>query len=262
MLPLLRDQFENALTQLRTNPRQRLIGFVLALLAEACLILVVLSLGWSDHEPARPEARLVSVAMETTAEKPEPKADDPAKPAASRESPQKTPPGSPQAVNPVPAPPAPISTTSPIIPVSKDRLAEFDLSKVPRQQTRPATPGRGQMGPPDQGVPGDSKRVGTAPGGQPMYAAAWYREPYDDELRGYLSIATGPGWALIACRTAPDFRVEDCVGLDEYPDGSNLQRAVLAAAWQFRVRPPRVGGVSQVGAWVRIRIDYTDRRDR
>jgi protein TonB len=67
---------------------------------------------------------------------------------------------------------------------------------------------------------------------------------------------------LIVCRTAPDFRVEDCVGLDEYPDGSNLQRAVLAAAWQFRVRPPRVGGVSKVGAWVRIRIDYTERRGR
>ncbi|MFM5950623.1 MAG: hypothetical protein ACKOPM_15575, partial [Novosphingobium sp.] len=120
----------------------------------------------------------------------------------------------------------------------------------------------GMMGPPNLGVPGDSKRVGTAPGGQPMYAAAWYREPYDDELRGYLSTAQGPGWALIACRTAPNFRVEDCVGLDEYPDGSNLQRAVLAAAWQFQVRPPRIGGVSQVGAWVRIRIDYTERRSR
>ena len=104
--------------------------------------------------------------------------------------------------------------------------------------------------------------VGTAPGGQPMYAAAWYREPYDDELSGYLSTAQGPGWALIACRTASDFRVEDCVGLDEYPDGSRIQNAVLAAAWQFRVRPPRIGGISQVGAWVRIRIDYTERRSR
>ena len=98
--------------------------------------------------------------------------------------------------------------------------------------------------------------MGTAPNGEPLYAAAWYREPRDDELRGYLSTASGPGWGLIACRTAPDFRVEDCVGLDEYPNGSQITRAVLAAAWAFRVRPPRLGGRPLVGAWVRIRIDY------
>ena len=116
------------------------------------------------------------------------------------------------------------------------------------------------MGPVDTGSPGDSKRVGTAPGGQAMYAAAWYREPYADELAGYLSTADGPGWALIACRTAPEWRVEDCVALDEYPNGSNISRAVLAASWQFQVRPPRLGGVYKVGEWVRIRIDYTIRR--
>lgn len=102
----------------------------------------------------------------------------------------------------------------------------------------------------------DTERVGTAPNGEPLYAAAWYREPRDDELRGYLSTASGPGWGLIACRTAADYRVEDCVGLDEYPSGSQITRAVLAAAWAFRVRPPRLGGKQLVGAWVRIRIDY------
>jgi periplasmic protein TonB len=263
LLQFLRDLYDDTLTELRTNPRQRLIGLVLALLIEAGLVLVVLSLGWSDSDPPQPAARMVSVAIETEqAKAPEAKAEDPAKPAAARETPQKTPPGTPTAVNPVPAPPAPVTPTQPIIPVTKDQMAQFDLSKLPRPAARPAAPGKGLMGPPDRGVPGDSKRVGTAPNGQPMYAATWYREPYDDELRGYLSTAQGPGWALITCRTAPDFRVEDCVGLDEFPDGSNIQRAVLGAAWQFRVRPPRVGGVSQVGAWVRIRIDYTQRQGR
>ena len=93
-----------------------------------------------------------------------------------------------------------------------------------------------------------------------MYAAAWYREPSADELRAYLSTADGPGWGLIACRTAPDYRVESCVGLDEYPNGSRITNAVLAAAWQFRVRPPRVGGKLMVGTWVRIRIDYRQGR--
>ncbi|MBC7987511.1 MAG: hypothetical protein H7X93_12725, partial [Sphingomonadaceae bacterium] len=102
----------------------------------------------------------------------------------------------------------------------------------------------------------DTERVGTAPNGQPMYAAAWQREPRDEEMRGYLSTANGPGYALITCRTVPDFRVQDCVALDEYPRGSNIARSVLAAAWQFRVRPPWVGGQLLVGSWVRIRITY------
>ena len=122
----------------------------------------------------------------------------------------------------------------------------------------------GTYGPPNTGGSSssfrDSERVGTAPNGEPLYAATWYRQPSDDELRGYLSTASGPGWGLIACRTAPDYRVEDCVGLDEYPTGSQINRAVLAAAWQFKVRPPRLGGKLLVGSWVRIRIDYVMRR--
>ena len=102
----------------------------------------------------------------------------------------------------------------------------------------------------------DTERVGTAPNGEPLYAAEWYREPRDDMMRDYLSTARGPGWGLIACRTAPDYRVEDCVPLSEYPEGSQINRAVLAMAWEFRVRPPRRGGQPMVGAWVRIRIDY------
>ena len=46
------------------------------------------------------------------------------------------------------------------------------------------------------------------------------------------------------------------MAIDEYPQKSNIARAVLAAAWQFRVRPPRRGGRVLIGEWVGIRIDY------
>src|SRR5690606_6252113 len=152
-------------------------------------------------------------------------------------------------VAPKAVPPLPIPSEQPPAPL------------VPQAVLRPSD-GR-VYGPPNIGesASNDTEQVGTAPNGEPLYAASWYREPSDDELRGYLSTASGLGWGLIACRTAPDYRVEDCVGLDEYPYGSQINRAVLAAAWQFRVRPPRRGGQLLVGAWVRIRIDYgTGRR--
>lgn len=234
----------------------RLGGFALALLAEVGLVLTVLLLEQVSEHHERPPVKLVSMSIETSSEPAHKQQHEAAKQAVS--APQVTQAKAQQAT---PVPPAPTTVAQPpvIIPVPHNQMADFDISKLPRQ-AQPAKPGKGMMGPIDAGVPGDSKRVGTAPNGQPMYAASWYREPYDEELRGYLSTANGPGWALIACRTVADFRVDDCVGLDEYPSGSQMLRAVLGAAWQFRVRPPRVGGVSQVGAWVRIRIDYTERR--
>jgi protein TonB len=111
-------------------------------------------------------------------------------------------------------------------------------------------------GPPDSGsrASDDAVRVGTAPNGEPLYAARWYREP-GQEFWGYLSAAS-PGSALMACRTIANFEVADCVPLGETA-GSQLARSILAGAGVLRVRPPRLGGRSLVGAWVRIRIDYT-----
>jgi len=39
-----------------------------------------------------------------------------------------------------------------------------------------------------------------------------------------------------------------------------MAQAVLAAAWEFRVRPPRLRGRNMYGLWVRIRIEYNLRR--
>lgn len=239
--------------QLGIGAGRRTLSISLAVLITALLLSMLLSFG-----PGRPrvhEEERISVvnisAPGVSAETPEPtpereRAEEkpaPSRPAADEPQPPSEP------ASPLPPPPAAPATAPAAPPPSP---------AVPRIGVRP--PGGQVYGPPDTGGAAssrDSVRVGTAPNGEPLYAATWYREPSDNELRGYLSTASGPGWGLIACRTAPDYRVEDCVGLDEYPNGSQINRAVLAAAWQFRVRPARIGGRPQVGSWVRIRIDYS-----
>lgn len=100
---------------------------------------------------------------------------------------------------------------------------------------------------------------GEGPGGRRLYNAEWFpRRPSDAELNGYLRSPPPPGgWALIACRTIPGYRVENCQILGESPVGSGLARSMREAAWQFRVRAPRVNGKEMIGEWVRIRIDFT-----
>lgn len=245
--------------RLRAGLGQRATGLVVALLLEAMLLLLLLSLGRVGSS-SQEEITFVDFegfdASEEAAEEPAPEPEQRAE-------------SEPQAVERVPprpvetdvvtvplpaeAPPVPV-VTPPNAPVVRQPDPRYGVGPRPIQNPPPAGPA---FGPADSGsAQGDTARVGTAPNGEPMYAAAWYRKPYDDELRGYLSTATGPGWGLIACRTAPDYRVEDCVGLEEYPRGSMIVRSILAAAWQFKVRPPRIGGRPQIGEWVRIRIDY------
>lgn len=246
--------------RIRAGFGRRTAAIVLALLIEALLVAVLLTLGASYIENQKPPVAMVRFQTHSYEEDKPP-------------APDSEPKEEPKAARPAPAPPEPqpepVKEEEPPKPAPAPSPIPLAREKVPTIQTpakapapaKPAPARPSLMGPPDTGTPGDTPRVGgSGPNGEPLYAAAWYREPYESELSGYLSTASGPGWGLIACRTAPDFRVEDCVALGESPTGSNIARAVLAAAWQFRVRPPRIGGRSMVGEWVRIRIDYGLRR--
>lgn len=234
---------------------RRTLAIGLALAIAGLLLFMLLSWG-PGKQPDNKEELISVVSLEATEiakDAPEPSSPEPERAEEWTTSPQPTP-DEPKPSE--PAEPLPPQTAPPPIPTPIPRPS-------PANPPNAARPSSGQVyGPPNVGGSSsrDSQRVGTAPNGEPLYAATWYREPSDGELRGYLSTASGPGWGLIACRTAPDYRVEDCVGLDEYPYGSQINRAVLAAAWQFKVRPPRLGGQSMVGSWVRIRIDYGTRR--
>lgn len=237
------------------------------LLVEGLLLLMLLTLGAERRREGRDDAiTLVDFqepeasedAAETVSPKSSPAPEDPPPP----ERPQTAEAPSSQAAPPTPVEPVearPLPLAPPVVP--RPSRPPPSAARPPNPAAQP--PARRVYGPPDTGgSPAfrDSERVGTAPNGEPLYAAAWYREPGDDLLRDYLSTARGPGWGLIACRTVPEYRVEDCVALDEYPHGSQIARAVLAAAWEFRVRPARIGGRPQVGSWVRIRIDYRLKR--
>ena len=245
----------------RGNIGRRAAGVALTLLIEGVLVLGLLSLAGLAPEPPK-----AVIALSTFAVSPDPEPDP--EPEVKPEEP--TPEPARQSPKPEPTPPKPVETPTPpvrpipptpaIIPLSREQMAKADISQLPAKPDAPASQAE-MMGPANLGRSNDTPRTGGAgPNGEPLYAAAWYRQPYDDELRGYLSTAQGPGWGKIACQTFPDFRVDNCVIIDEYPKGSNIARAVLAASWQFRVRPPRVGGKAMIGEWVGIRIDYEMRR--
>jgi protein TonB len=241
--------------------RRKLSGLAMALVVEALLILLLLSLGVSiaGVEDGKEEVTTFKSVEFAAPPKPEPESEAPT---SAPDTPRETQPVSPAepmrpsplALNPQPAPeppppapPQPQPSPSPSAAPAKPKIG----ARINPNQS---------YGPADTGNPrsvGDSEQVGTAPNGEPLYAARWYREPTDQELSGYLSTANGPGYALIACKTVSGYYVEDCQLLGESPQGSQIGRAVLAAAWQFRVRPARIGGQEQFGSWVRIRITYS-----
>lgn len=219
--------------------RRRASGLALALGVNLLLLLILLTLG-----RFAPEARKVSQALVVDFLPESHSAEAPTKTEAEQRQitrPTIKPPPIVLPVKPTIAPPpAPPSKSSPWIEMSKEELAASDIANLPK-----ASSGSG----------GDSEVVGHGPHGEVLYAADWARHPTDAELGGYLPANAPDGFGLIACKTIPGDRVEDCVELDQTP-GSHLASAVRQAAWQFRIRPPRRNGVPLVGSWVEIHIDY------
>ena len=180
--------------------------------SKRCLLLLLLTLG-REEQPGVEEDRptVVSlIAPEISQDAPEARKSEPEQRAEAqreRQRPEPEAPRPPQPAEPAAAPAAPAAPA--ILPM------RWSLSPSTASSDRPAPPARPLYGPPDNrsAAMRDTERVGTAPNGEPLYAAQWYREPAGKMMRAYLSTARGPGWGLIACRTAPDYRVEDCVAL-------------------------------------------------
>jgi protein TonB len=233
--------------RLRTPASRRAASFALAIGAHVLIFLLLLRLAPSPPPPVtdEPPTTFTITPEPQAATKPAPRAQAATKVAratanaAPTAAPAKTP------ATPAEKPPPMI-----LLPGGMELFDAADIGKL----------GGDRGGGESEGT-GDSVAAygpGEGPGGQRLYNAEWYREPSHAELAGFLPAGAPPGgWALIACKTVPDFQVENCRSLGESPVGSGLARAMRQAAWQFRVRPPRVGGKTLVGAWVRIRIDFT-----
>jgi len=217
----------------RTPLRRRASGFALALGVNFLLLLVLLTLGviaLPQQEPST--ATIVDLLPESH--------DTAAKPAAAQPRRVTQPIHQPRKLPPIKSP-IPAKVPLPLLEMSSEEMAAADISKL------------GSAG---SGSAGDSEEVGRGPHGEILYNAEWAREPTDAELAGYLPKNAPEGSGLIACKTIPGNRVDDCIELGNDPPGSHLASAVRQAAWQFHVRPPRKNGKPMISEWVRIRIDY------
>ena len=235
----------------RASPRRRALSFLLALAIEILLLVAFFTLNFRDKRPEFQGGTLSTFDVSAESEQ------DRSAAAQKKQDERTAETRPPRPAPPVPKPVVELPTPNlDMLEVTREVYRAADISRL--GSNAPGYVRSADAGSAGGGNAGDSQRVGTGPDGQPLYAAEWYREPTDTELGGYLpkTMPEGGGWGLIACKTAPRFRVTDCVELGQGPAGSHLAGAARQAAWQFLVRPPRVGGKSMVGEWVRIRIDY------
>ena len=236
----------------RASRPRRAASFLLAIAIEVLLLLAFFTINFRERDKPQFEGgRLTTFDISAESE-----ADRSSRPQPEeREQALEVRP--PRPVPPIPAPKVELPERPlDMIEVTREVYEASDIAKL--GSNAPGYSRSADSGAASGRSPGDSQRVGTAPNGEPLYNAEWYREPTDTELAAYLprSMPENGGWGLIACKTAERYRVTDCVELGQAPAGSHLAGAVRQAAWQFMVRPPRIGGKPMIGEWVRIRITY------
>lgn len=233
--------------------RRRMLSFVLTVAAHLLILLLLLRLAGPVSKPPGSGGRLVTFNIGPEAQEQTTPAPTPTR--RVRQASAAAP--APAVAPPPPKVQLPNTTAAPW--VLTPGLESFNVAQVQGNHAA-ATPAQGDAESADAGA--DSQSVYGPSGGagsERLYNADWYREPTGAELDYYLpKNRTVQGWAMIACQTVARFHVDNCRALGETP-GTGLAEAIRQAAWQFLVRPPRIGGRSMVGAWVRIRIDFTDR---
>ena len=252
-----RDTISPNRQRYRASRGRRAGAFALALAIELLLLLAFFTLNFRDRRPEFMGGTIST--FDVSAESEQDRSFTPKKKEEERTAEARPP----RPVPPVPKPAVELPTPHlDMLEVTREVYQAADISKL--GSNAPGYVRSADAGGSGGRNAGDSAMVGTAPNGQPLYAAEWYREPTNTELGGYLpkNMPESGGWGLIACKTAPRFRVTDCVELGQEPAGSHLAGAVRQAAWQFLVRPPRKGGKSLVGGWVQIRIDYIQGRSQ
>jgi protein TonB len=234
----------------RPSPRRRAASLLLALAIEALLLLAFFTLNFRDRRRTEFEGGRLTT-FDIAAESEQDRSASPQRRSEAAPAPARPPRPAP------PLPPPRIELPRRPLQMIEVTRETFIASDIGRLGTAGGAPAEGsQLARSGGRSLGDSAVVGTAPNGEPLYMAEWYREPTDTELAAYMPKSIpegGPASGLIACKTAPRYRVEECVELGNSP-GSRLAGAARQAAWQFLVRPPRIGGRPVIGAWVRIRL--------
>lgn len=228
----------------RAPARRRIAGLLLALVANLLLVAMLLRMGPSLPRLAATKGAAI---FNLLPERREARVRGTTRPRRSTTAPPRT--ASPRSSAAVAAAPVEMMT------LSREEFAASDISRLPSHaEDREA--GAGDEGG-WRGKGGEAGEAGGGPNGERLYEAQWYREPTHAELAFYLPPGGAPpGWAVIACQTVEKYRVDNCRELGDSPPGSGLAGAMRRAAWQFLVRPPRIGGRTLIGAWVRIRIDF------